>query len=310
MKCGSPFYKAKNGGKADWDYIKTKSPKFIAEYLMPLRCGKCFACRLFHASCWATRVVLERTQYTKSAFVTLTYDPKFLPKDGSVHKKEVKNFLKRLRYYLGDRKIRYFAVGEYGTKSLRPHYHLIIFNLCFTEKKIIDKAWSLKGVKLGHTYLGDVTNQSARYCTEYCVKKWNKNNDRRPADLEPEFMLSSRDKPGGIGASAIDELATNLRKAYRLKPGEMYTGKPIVSIMSEGRLMPLDRYMRVKLNEALYLDENVTLENLCRFQNEYFGEFWDSTYALQHKHYKRIANKHIEQVERKINKFKPKRTKI
>lgn len=67
-------------------------------------------------------------------FLTLTYNNENLPKHG-VFKEEVQLFLKRLRISL-DRlhykhNLRYFACAEYGSKSKRPHYHML--NLEFSS---------------------------------------------------------------------------------------------------------------------------------------------------------------------------------
>ena len=37
-------------------------------------------------------------------------------------------FLKRLRSYYPDEKIRYYALSEYGPTSFRPHWHLLLFS--------------------------------------------------------------------------------------------------------------------------------------------------------------------------------------
>ena len=67
---------------------------------------------------------------------------------GVVSKKDVQNFLKRLRWRISkipnitkdESKIRYYISSEYGPSTYRPHYHGILF---FDSKKILDKIKSL-----------------------------------------------------------------------------------------------------------------------------------------------------------------------
>ncbi len=55
-------------------------------------------------------------------------------------------FLKRLRSYYPDEKLRYYAVSEYGPTSLRPHWHLLLLSNSERFSKTIcenvPKAWS------------------------------------------------------------------------------------------------------------------------------------------------------------------------
>ena len=118
---------------------------------LSLPCGKCIGCRLDYSHNWAVRCLLEaRTSKPESCyFVTLTYDDDHISDDmrsvacdsatGEVSfptltlvKKDLQDFMKRLRYYCLSRygidNLRFFASGEYGTKSMRPHFHLILFN--------------------------------------------------------------------------------------------------------------------------------------------------------------------------------------
>lgn len=44
-----------------------------------------------------------------------------------LRKQDLQLFLKRLRKYLPDYEIRYFACGEYGPDKFRPHYHLLLY---------------------------------------------------------------------------------------------------------------------------------------------------------------------------------------
>lgn len=55
-------------------------------------------------------------------------------------------FLKRLRSYYPDEKLRYYAVSEYGPVSFRPHWHLLLFSnserFSQTVCENVSKAWS------------------------------------------------------------------------------------------------------------------------------------------------------------------------
>lgn len=55
-------------------------------------------------------------------------------------------FLKRLRSYYPDEKLRYYAVSEYGPVSFRPHWHLLLFSnserFSKTVCENVSKAWS------------------------------------------------------------------------------------------------------------------------------------------------------------------------
>lgn len=55
-------------------------------------------------------------------------------------------FLKRLRSYYPDEKLRYYAISEYGPTSFRPHWHLLLFSNSERFSKTIcenvSKAWS------------------------------------------------------------------------------------------------------------------------------------------------------------------------
>ena len=71
--------------------------------------------------------------------------------NNSINKKDIQKFLKRLRYYFKGRRIRYYYVGEYGERTDRPHYHMALFNCCYTEEKIIKRAWTKEGKEILHT---------------------------------------------------------------------------------------------------------------------------------------------------------------
>ena len=93
-----------------------------------------------------------------------------------------------------NKKIRYFHAGEYGEKNDRPHYHVILFNCNFSDRK------PLKGFKglttsetlnsiwgKGYSSIGDVTFESASYVAGYIQKKiTGKLKDSHYAVIDPD----------------------------------------------------------------------------------------------------------------------------
>lgn len=155
---------------------------------LQIPCNNCVGCRLDRSRSWSTRIMHERREHDLAVFLTLTYNDHFLPKGGTLVKRDFQLFMKRLRMYHHYNnpeagKIKYFMCGEYGGKTLRPHYHAIVMGLDFADKKFcklgkredriytsekLDELWGL-----GHCWIGSVTTQSAGYVARYCLDKIN-----------------------------------------------------------------------------------------------------------------------------------------
>lgn len=154
-------------------------------------CGKCVKCKKRRASEWSFRLMQEWKQSTSAYFITLTYDTPHLPRTKANYKTIVKRdlqlFFKRLRKAQSGTgnsdRIRYYAVGEYGGTTFRPHYHIILFNAL---QELIQPAWNL-----GHVHYGQVSEASVGYTLKYISKQGkiplHKNDDRTP-----EFSLMSK----------------------------------------------------------------------------------------------------------------------
>lgn len=116
-------------------------------------------------------------------FVTLTYDkPPLTTKNFmDLNKVHLQNFFRYLRR--DGQKIKYYACGEYGTTTMRPHYHIILFN---TTPEMVERHWSH-----GHVHFGSVTGASIGYCLKYMAKPGkiplHSNDDR-----QKEFALMSK----------------------------------------------------------------------------------------------------------------------
>lgn len=219
--------------------------------------------------------MLEQMLHPYSVFVTLTYDddhletPEGVPTLNPAH---LRNFLKSLRKVL-KQKIRYYAVGEYGDESFRPHYHLVLFNyphclwggtrhyekICCENCELIKKIWGK-----GHIDLGDVTPESAQYAAGYTVKKMTRDDDPRlqfgNAFIEPEFSRKSL-KPG-LGAGMIPKLAAI--------PFSMDMGSADVpSALRHGKkILPLGRYLKQKWREEIGREKTMPREEALRLDYE------------------------------------------
>lgn len=156
-------------------------------------CGQCPACRAKRATSWSVRLAHEMAHHDSSCFVTLTIDDEHMPSNGSLEKRRLQLFFKRLRKSLGDRKIKYYACGEYGENTYRSHYHAIIFGLGLKDKQLIENAWSENGQLIGHVNIGLCEIRSIHYVTGYVRKKLEgkKDYEYKRLGFEPPFALQS-----------------------------------------------------------------------------------------------------------------------
>lgn len=156
-------------------------PPTDGHYYQPIKlpCGYCILCRTEQARQWAARISHEALLHDESCFITLTYSDENLPEHNSLNYADLQRFWKRLRKQTGER-FRYYAVGEYGDKTLRPHYHACVFGSAFTADRIIIKTepyllWTSPVLEsvwgLGQVSVGALTTQSANYTASYILKQ-------------------------------------------------------------------------------------------------------------------------------------------
>lgn len=142
-------------------------------------CGQCIGCRLARASRMGIRCMHEASLYAVNQFCTMTYSPENLPAFGRLEPRHLELFNKRLRRAHEDRRLRFYACGEYGERLARPHYHALYFNLPLQDltywkksasgspiyrSEKLEKIWGL-----GECFVGEVTFKSAAYCARYCI---------------------------------------------------------------------------------------------------------------------------------------------
>lgn len=202
MRCTSP---RPVGFKSDGKTISWSPKSFDPQYAtFQLPCGKCINCRLEYSRQWAIRCMHEASCHKQNAFVTLTY-ASLDANAGRLNYRDVQLFFKKMREKrrrelikkigpaswselsnsekkskLKEISLIHMTVGEYGTKTKRPHWHVILFNYwpddarrvrtgkgghpVFNSQELTEM-WGH-----GHTEIGTVTSESAAYVARYSAK--------------------------------------------------------------------------------------------------------------------------------------------
>lgn len=243
---------------------------------MEVPCNRCPNCRQRRASGWSFRLQQEEKVCKSAHFITLTYDTKSVPFNNqgkqTLRKRDLQLFFKRLRKAMGKKgrsyidsngklwnfsKVRYYAVGEYGDKTWRPHYHLILFN---APIELIQNSWARtvykrervmrkraykgerykfvdtkKTIHLGSVYYGTVTGASIAYALKYISKEGKiPFGDSR----KKEFSLMSK----GLGKNYL----TPQMISWHLANME----KRQYCVMEGGTKVSMPRYYKSKIYNA------------------------------------------------------------
>lgn len=208
--------------------------------------------------------MLESLMYGQNAFATLTYSEDRLRFASTglatLWPKDLQNWLKRLRAEIAPVRIRFYAVGEYGDETWRPHYHAALFGLpscrrgvtgfgrigesahwsrCCDMCRLVGETW-----QHGNVFLGNLELHSAQYVAGYVTKKMTRRNDDRLVGRHPEFARMSN-RPG-IGSDALWEIASELMR-YEPLDDRISQGDVPVALRHGGKQLPLGRYLRKKL---------------------------------------------------------------
>lgn len=148
-------------------------------------CGQCIGCRLDYSRKWADRLMIESRNHEKTWFLTLTYNDDNLPLSDTLvptlRKRDVQLFMKRLRKAVSPQKVRFYCSGEYGEKTFRPHYHLIVFGLEIPDlayykvndihqpyytSEILSRVWNDQG----YVVVAPATYETMLYTSRYVTK--------------------------------------------------------------------------------------------------------------------------------------------
>lgn len=280
--------------------------KFINGFYVP--CGKCSHCRKKIANEWSFRCKAEaNNKYTYN--LLLTYDEDHLPKykgEPCLNKVHVQDFMKRFRYYVSEIfgvNISFFCVGEYGGKTHRPHYHMIIFSkesLALEDEyqfmiDIVRQCWR-QGQKVNFEPIHS-TSAQCFYMTAYLL---NYDDGREYDKHNKPFKLMSR-RPA-IGRCWIDD---NPKTVEYCRKHMNYTYK---ATSNNGKLFTrqLPRYIKGKI---------MSEEHQIYFADEYYQisqEFHEWLSNLNIKQKKDYANrqKFLQEREQRIAKDEYRKAKV
>lgn len=189
-------------------------------------CGKCPECVRAYKYSWVGRCLAEAETTPYSYFITLTYDDAHLL--ASPQKKEIQNFINRLRKFI---KCRYLAVGEHGNLSDRSHYHLILFcqnpieDLAVLKRgepplftsELLSRCWDYKG----YVSVGQANAQTFAYTLGYILTKEKKTAFKMQSQgLGSVFFSSLKDKyflGDGKGNAITVTLPRFLKEKYGIR---------------------------------------------------------------------------------------------
>lgn len=263
MRCESPLtIKIPEG-----TYVTDGNGEAYYTNYVQVPCGKCFACLSNLRSDWTFRLKQHLRNAHSAYFVTLTYsDEALYERLGKVLSSEVRDVVsmltplfslekERLKKFFHEfrnnieneyqkslpkdvrgkshHRIKYFAVGEYGDETFRPHYHFILFDYKYDNIRLME---DLENVwKEGHIDIRYCSDRLCSYITKYMLKSFD-DSFHLPDVLEPPFRLVSK----SLGISFVTpHLARYL----------MHGGDPVLSDGTCKRRVP--RYYREKLSEEI-----------------------------------------------------------
>ena len=214
MPCYNPIsgYRTPNG-----TVVFTELARHGTTEPITVKCGQCIGCKLERSRAWAMRCVHEANLYKRNCFITLTYNDENIPERNQLKYEHIQQFLKKLRKHAEPNIVRFYLGAEYGTQNDRPHYHAILFNWDWEDKKYFKTTGSGENIYTsarldrlwGHGYAStaEMTFESAAYIARYCLQKvtgeaakehYKRQDENGEYMLEPEFnQMSTRP---GIGA--------------------------------------------------------------------------------------------------------------
>lgn len=239
-------------------------------------CGKCLACKETITKEYTLRFLHELNNWNRLLFVTLTYENKYVPISEyglELSKDDAKNFIKRLRakmnyYYKETGQFKYFLTGEYGEKTLRPHYHMVIALPGDVPFELIKSCW-----KKGNVDIQLAHKEAIFYTIGYVSKKVYNGKMKDYKGKEREFRKMSRGNGREWYEKHKNELALKQYIDYR------------------GYKCGIPRYYKKKLDDEGLWDK----EKIKQYQRE--EKIKETKYILKHYNVKEKGRFNLNTLE-------------
>jgi len=221
------------------------TPVYLQKRTVP--CGTCSECRSSHRASWANRLDYEAMFSTVSLFVTLTYDDDHLCfADGAnavLNFKDLRDYFKRVRKENPHLVFKYFAVGEYGEKFGRPHYHFIAF---IKTPLSVDEPFRQKWFK-GSVHIKPANFANIRYCLKDMLKMKGE-FDHLEKELRPQIRVSK-----GLGIDYV--------KKHKMHHKTDVSNPSYYPLSGKSQTI-IPRYLRTKIFSKLELElQSITVAN-------------------------------------------------
>lgn len=239
-------------------------PYYIRDQNLYVPCGRCPNCRSRARYDLSTRIFLETALAGSAYFITLTYNEDNLPctEQGKpcFNKKQVQDFMKRVRKKLEPSRLRFFLTCEYGdgkeakqylqqygTEFGRSHYHAIF--ICDNKRPlrevrdIVQASWPF-----GYSSVSSCSMARIQYATQYALKdedylykKYEKGDPSKPFRL---FSL----KPGlGSGFGKDEKPVIGFLNDYLFNDGLHFRDRLTVDGKSRG----IPRYWKDRIDPSI-----------------------------------------------------------
>lgn len=221
MECLQPLFLPRFKGLSVGKYLTLLHDNNLQPIDIPyyhyVPCCKCAVCRFKDGKKWALRLLETMNKTQNNFFITLTYDDAHLLSENfnidipQLNKDHLRSLLLKLKeklrneqekilrrqYKLSSKEAHkrstfplYYAIGDYGDHTFRPHYHIILYNVpvdAIELYNIIEKLW-LYGFIDVRPLLAEYCNYVVKYLTTNTKQyEWAQRNN-----LILPFRITSR----------------------------------------------------------------------------------------------------------------------